>query len=125
MRLKDEVILLTGAAAANPGKLMGFGDAAALVPARQQQPRVVNAVVVVQMRKELVRHVNGLMTGFEEAVVGAATVIEEQQVVTNFDHVAALIRSRERLGVPVPSSVTFICNVPRFSARTAPARHAR
>ena len=67
------------------------------VPALEHQPRVVHAVVVVQMAEERVGDVDGAMPALDEPVVGAGAVVHHDKVAADLEEVAgALPRQRRR-----------------------------
>ena len=71
--------------------------AGALVPSLQHQPPVVHAVVVVEVREERVRDVDGAMAALDQPMMRAGTVIPDDQIGADLDQVAgALPRQRRR-----------------------------
>ena len=70
----------------------------ALIPPLQHQPRVVEAVVVVQMAEERVRHLDGAPAGLEQPMVRAGTVIEHDHVAADVEQIAGALAGQRRRG---------------------------
>src|SRR5688572_21224741 len=69
----------------------------ALVPPLEHEPRVIHAVVVVQVAEEGVGHVNGAMPALHQPVMCARTVIHHDQVRVHREEIArTLPRQRRR-----------------------------
>ena len=58
---------------------------AALIPARQHQPGIIAKMVEVEMRKEHVRNPRRRDTRFQQAVMRAEAVVEQDDVISDFD----------------------------------------
>ncbi|MFT5447738.1 MAG: hypothetical protein ACI9DC_002915 [Gammaproteobacteria bacterium] len=63
-------------------------DALRLVSTIEHQAHIVRTVVVVQVRKENVRDIDRVLAGFHQAVITARSVIDKNQIVADFNHVA-------------------------------------
>src|SRR5262245_56095351 len=68
------------------------------IPALEDEPRIVHAVVVVQVTDERVAHVNGPMPALDEAVVSAGAVIHHNEVVADFDEITRTLSLERRRG---------------------------
>ncbi len=70
--------------------------ARALIPSLQHEARVVEAMVVVEMREKGVRHLHGPASALEEPMMGARTVIEDDHVVGDIDEITGALSSERR-----------------------------
>src|SRR5687768_16909364 len=109
----------------------------ALVPARHQEPDVIEAVVVVQVREEDVGHMHRLHPGLEQPMVGARAEVEQDLADPGLYQVArahALERRRRRAGAEQPDAHQAAAfsraestarMTRRASSRSAPASGSR
>src|SRR5205085_12428721 len=72
--------------------------ARALVPARHQEPDVIEAMVVVQVREEDVGHLRRLHSRLEQPVAGARAEVEEDLAAAGLDQVPGAHALERRRG---------------------------
>ena len=66
----------------------------ALVPSLQDQPAVVHAVVVVEVREEGVRDIDRAMAALDQAMMRAGAVIPDDEIAADLDEVARALPRR-------------------------------
>jgi hypothetical protein len=71
---------------------MEIGDAIRpLIPALEDQPPVVHAMVVMKMREERVCDVHRTMSALEQPVMRARSVVPDDHIVTDFDEITGAL----------------------------------
>ena len=74
-----------------------IGDAIrALIPALQDQPAVVHAVVVVEMREERVCDVDRTMAALQQPVMRTGSVVPDDHIVADLDEIARALTVQRR-----------------------------
>ena len=68
------------------------------VPALEHEPRVVHAVVVVQVAEERVADVDGAMAALEQPMVGARAVVHHDEVAADLEEIARALAAERRRG---------------------------
>ena len=61
------------------------------VPTLEHEARIVHEVVVVEMREERPRDVDGTASALHQPVMGPRTMIENQRLAADFDEVAGAL----------------------------------
>jgi hypothetical protein len=74
--------------------------AGAHVPALQDEPRVIHAVVVMEVAEERMRHVGPPAPAFEEPMMRPRTMIQYEQIATDLDEIAGALAFERRRRSP-------------------------
>ena len=89
--------------------------AGALVPASQDEPRVVAAVVVVEMGEEEMGHPRGVDAELEQPMMGAEAMVQHDDIAADLDHIAGAHSPQGRCRCPRPSRRILTQSLPGTS----------